>query len=266
MSRRFFTVASNIDMTTLPIFDDARTNVIWAKLRIDNLDPFFREYARTMVSVAIKMVNADRPDYAQHIVAEAQPLPFPLGLTVGEIVRNLRASLDYAVCAMAVAQGASEAQASSLYFPISRDGNRYEQLVDNRTVKHGLGRLRPFFVDQVNATPTGNTSLWALNEIDRENKHRSIPVAITTVFAPLPDWPGAVGNAVSIQPGTKKEISIPRELYFEESHQFERTVYISFGRTSVFRGKPVIPVLNQLYIATVQMLDKIEAAYVAAFH
>ena len=255
---------SNGVTPVLPIFEDAWTNAIWAKQRIDNFDPFFAHYAKTSVSASVKMINPDSPDYAQHFIAEAQPFPFPLGIAVGEIIRNLRASLDYAVCAMASAQGATDAALEGFYFPIARDENAYENIVESRAIKNTLSGLRPFFRDQVKATPTGNRALWSLNEIDRLNKHRSIPVIFTTIFTALPDWPGARGNVAAVNPGGKIAISIPRQLYFEENHQFDRAVDVRFGRMNVFEGEPVIPVLAQLFHATTEMLGEIQTAYVAA--
>jgi hypothetical protein len=105
-----------------------------------------------------------------------------------------------------------------------------------------------------------------LNEIDRQNKHRSIPVTISTVFAPIPNWPGASGNLIALEPGAKIEIGLPPELYFEDNHQFNRTLRVSFGESKVFKGEPLVPVLTQLFHASMQALVKLQKAYIDAYH
>lgn len=265
MLRRFFTVSSNDSIAALPMFRDAATNTNWAKHRIDQLDVFFDHYVKTEVSIRVKPIDSDLGNSSQHFVAKAELFPFPIAVVVGEIIRGLRGSLDYAVSAMVAQQGGTLLNVENTYFPITSEPDKLLGLYRSRVEKQGLTRLRSFFLDEINASKTGNFSLWALNEIDRMNKHRALPIVITSIVSLLPRLPGAYGNAIRIEPGCEIEIPLPAVFDFENNDSLDRTLGVCFGDMIVFGGERVVPVLMHLLNATSETLRKLQKAYIDAY-
>jgi hypothetical protein len=138
-------------------------------------------------------------------------------------------------------------------------------LVQNRVIKFGLGSLRSFFLDDIKPTKAGNSPLWALNELDRQNKHRALPIVIAAAAAPLPEWTSARDNWVIVEPGCESATPLPRAFIFEQDQKFDRTLYVRLGKTPVFEGEALVPVLVHLHHATAQILAKIRVAYIAAY-
>ena len=249
----------------LPICMDALALIRCADERIAFLHQFFSAYAEKGISVTVELVDADKPSYSQVFRVKADELPFPLEIFVGEVIRNLRAALDYTLCAMATDRGATAEVLRQCYFPITGSDNQLANAVKSKVTDCGLDGLAQFFLTELRPTPTGNKALCDLNEIDRQNKHRALPVTLAVISAALPNWCGASGNIIQIAPGGDISVGIPRELYFENGAQLERRLELRFGQIPVFAGHNVVRVLRHLFEATLDAVDELQNAYRAAY-
>jgi hypothetical protein len=267
-SRRFFTVVSNfINLEPLPIFKDAALKAQWAKSCTAQLNAILARYLETGVRVDVK--DAETGKLSREVTMETDGLP-PLGLPVGDILRNLRGALDAAVSAMYRAHGKPENHA---YWPFADNRNEFENHIKSRLKKYGFTEISDFFLEDMECSKSGNFPLWALNKMDRDNKHRNITVVATLAVLSNPSFYSdsenstiwSEGNRTVLEPGQNHSFFIPANATLMAYADSKPTLITSFGPSEILPGADVLSTLYDLHRFVIEALHKFQNAYVKAY-
>ncbi len=125
------------------------------------------------------------------------PMPKIFKIIIGEILHNLRSSLDQLACALAMKQSGS---CKKIYFPFGKDVDIFERELSQKTKlispdgKNMIRALKPY--------RGGNDLLWLLHDLNRKDKHISVVPIILDVFADLDTLIVENGEIYSIGPRT----------------------------------------------------------------
>jgi hypothetical protein len=164
--RGFLIMSANVGKTpVLPLFTDAFRKLEWSQYQIKKLDNYLRNYE--LNGVQSRFVDDDRGDGKWLFSAQTAHLAAPTALVVGDIIRNIRSPLDYAVSAMYRDRGLPD---NNAYFPIAGNKQNLEARVKEGLEKSGFSELTPFFLDDINATEEANSPIWKLNQIDVDRR------------------------------------------------------------------------------------------------
>ena len=253
------------DNKNLPIFHDAFLKADWAEHCTKSLSNSFDWYTKNGMRMTVKARSVGSRN--REVIMETAPL-IPLGLEVGDIIRNLRGALDAAVSAVYRAHGKKENDA---YWPIAGFKHDLEANIDRHLRRAGFEDLCKFFLTEMECTKSGNFALWKMHEIDRANKHRSISVVVVWAVMSDPSYflPDSIiyfNNKTFLHPGTTRSLFIPVDAVTEGFESPQPTLSVTFGPSEVFSGEFVIPKLNDLHKEVTDALLKFQSAYVAAYH
>lgn len=249
---------------TLPMLSDAFMKADWAEYCLRSLENSVDWYTKNCMRVTIKEAAIGSSSY--EVLMETAPLT-PLGLEVGDIIRNLRGALDAAVSAVYRTHGKSE---NNAYWPFGDLKVNFEATVIGSIVKAGFAEIGNFFLTDMECTRSGNFPLWAMNQIDRANKHRSITVVVTWGVISDPSYivPGAVmsfNNRTFLQSGLSRRFFIPKNANTKGFENPQPTLSITFGPSEIFAGEDVLPKLRELHLIVMDALKKFQKAYSAAY-
>jgi hypothetical protein len=132
-------------------------------------DPFsiHNDRERKTLIVAHKEVSANNPDWP---------------LLAGDIVHNLRSSLDHLVCQLAILNGNDISCCNRTYFPVcicTSDFGKARKFIEPLIVAEAfteIENLQPYkAAAQTGLNPKHNT-LWIINDLDIIDKHRLMVV------------------------------------------------------------------------------------------
>ena len=197
--------------------------------------------------------------------------PMQLSAIVGDILNNLRSSLDYLVCGLAEGR-----KGAKQYFPISDTASKYNKIITNME-RHILCRQSTQLLREVQAYKGGDGhGLWQLHQLNIHEKHRFlIPVGTVNSKAST-SMPAAMMNMmrefrtplfhpgiVHVRPGERVfPLKVGTELYrlLAEGKPWvvgtdpKFTFDLAFGE--IFTGDPLFPVLKNLAILVTTTINK----------
>jgi hypothetical protein len=111
-------------------------------------------------------------------VVPSRPVPFRIGLGCGDVLQNLRSTLDYLIYELVVVNG--EKPNRKHMFPIAMDEESYRRDINNHKIRgvhpHAavfIESLQPFLLGQPKSS-----ALYVLDELTNLNKHRQ-PILTT---------------------------------------------------------------------------------------
>jgi hypothetical protein len=193
---------------------------------------------------------------------------------VGDILGNLRASLDIATIQACVARGQKDEKLlGKTYFAFGGDEEDWWRNVRakhsrmagaDQVIREAVASFKPWAED-------GNALLYALKELVVEDKHVDlVPVGagagelsieglkfkrddgeLTRVQPRKPEWGSHQPvELLTVCAPSKVEISGPTVL----------KAFFGFGDVNGVRGKPVIPTLNEMGVMCQTIVDTLEAA------
>ncbi|MGD0050780.1 MAG: hypothetical protein ABSD03_03030 [Vulcanimicrobiaceae bacterium] len=223
-----------------------------AKKHIDELNAEVRKFAdRNPYRIVLEpSFNPGNPAMVALTLRIREQLPDHLALIVGDIVHNLRSSLDHLVCCL-VPNGASD---KDVQFPFTSSASTLEATIKSRHID----RAKPNAVDAIRGLKPyagGNDPLNGIQLLDNMDKHRLlIPVAgasgIKHAVFSASDNPGATMLTLEnlaihgIQDG-QKLIVLPKPANMELGDELDATIQVTFG-DGPFKGTEVLGLLRQL--------------------
>jgi hypothetical protein len=166
-------------------------------------------------------------------------LPGKLPVYVFDVLVNLRAALDQAVCASMMTLYGPDVRLKGLYFPFADRVSELDPVIKRRCknvpaeIVAVLRSFRPY--------KGGNDLLWALNRLSAENRHqRLIAVgANSSALGQIPD--------PAIWDSMKNEIIFARVAPDTElENDFDLSFYIAFGDIEIVRTQPLVGTFKNL--------------------
>jgi len=208
--------------------------------------------------------------YKLHV---AEELPWQWAGAIGDIVHNLRASLDALATSVLIANGfIARTSLEGAYFPICRSSEELSMCTDffrraGPKVERLIRRLQPY-------KDGAGDWLWRLHKLDLLDKHRAlIPVGSrlpslnltfpspssgsTTLMAELPPIPFRAHD--SLRPLKEGDIVFRVDVVEEVGPSGEMHAHlnfeIAFGEGQVIDGEPLMPSLRRLITSTERVVD-----------
>lgn len=149
---------------------DTRDKLARGASFIDTLEQVMASYH---ASAPFFIQSRTRGDEVESLFRVRIPIPREVPLLVGDAVHNIRASLDYLVCALA--EHAGIAITAQHAYPFHRDRTRIDAEIARRL--KGLRSDVHVFVSSTRPFYGGNPPLWTLHVLDNADKHRRLLVA-----------------------------------------------------------------------------------------
>jgi hypothetical protein len=155
--------------------------------------------------------------------------PEHLGAIIGDIVHNLRSALDLVACEMVRAVEGKDLNVDRVYFPFCKNAENLEDMIRTRQF-HRAGERAVQVLRGLKPYHGGNAALRAIHDLDIQDKHTSLILALTRVTGRMV---GRLDND-----GT-------RHIAFA-SDPPETPEVVIFPSGSVLAGQEIIPTLHQL--------------------
>jgi len=247
-----------------------RLKVKRAYKHIDELETWLRDLVQSNIDSTRAHKDAN-PGSESDTLVISRPSGYSVevGLIVGDAIHNLRAALDLVASAIIIA---GNGDASKVYFPL---GDTRQTLVGSahyRLIESVAPDLATIIADIIKPYKTGgNPNFWALNRLDRMDKHRvlipTIANACQHIVAIGPkqedDPPAARPGAIYMICGTTtQESRAPRvgsAAYLHNQRSGYGTIEIGFGEGEAFENEPIIPTLRQLAQLVSGVIDSLES-------
>ncbi len=255
-------------MTRQPSFDGVRVKVERAKEHIRDLEASVQEFRRIEPYKVVAYDEPDTGDLVFKVEVSAQP-PLRWGAIAGDVIHNLRASLDVLVWQL-VLVNERKPDRMRTGFPISESAHEFKSK-GLRKVK-GVPDEAVHLIKAAKPYKGGNDALWRLHHLDIRDKHRLlIPVGDGTytnlildfarIFDNNPDVPPElipspdVSMPIALKPADRlyplkdgaELFRVPvdgREMHMNMNPKF--TFEIAFGEDEIIQGEPLIPALHEL--------------------
>jgi hypothetical protein len=245
-------------MTTSP-FSSSRQKLARAEKHFAELKDRIWDFVNAHPYEQIVEPHTEKGDgFVVHKVRLTKQIPDDIVDAVGDILGNLRSSLDHACFTLAVAGGNPDPQNAAFPF-----GETVENMVN------ALGRckdvpkeIHPLFCG-FQPHKGGNNLLWALNKLCNADKHRRVTAIGSGVvrhsvqlsgtgFFSMPDphvWDRAKNEMelITLGPGAQ----------FDYDLQF--TIFVAFNEVEFVDGKPVLQTLFTIGGRVESILTSIEA-------
>lgn len=154
-------------------FEAARLKIRRAKQHVEELARQIDAYL-LRVPVHMQVTQPPNPDYLDWMQFCTEGVPPELAPIVGDIVHNLRSSLDVLACELVRLNGGND---KGVYFPFSNSKDELENMIADKK----FDRAAPKVVDLLRSLKPykeGDAALRYIHDLDIEDKHKTlIPVA-----------------------------------------------------------------------------------------
>ncbi len=134
--------------------------------QIDTLNAVLDSFGKDQNIIAVR-ANPEH-DTITYYVHQVPDLPGEISLLAGDILHNLRCSLDYLFCGMLLA--ANVKLRENTKFPIYGAAEFFNSALQTKT--EGLGRQAIEGIKRIKPYKGGNTLLWQLHKLNNIDKHR----------------------------------------------------------------------------------------------
>lgn len=227
-------------------FNSSKRRIERAKTHIHDLDMGIKSFFDGKPCSHAVETDADGINQL-HKIKFTAPIPDRLMEIAADSLENLRAALDQAGYAVAVAAGASNPR--SAYFPIGEDATNLESIIKRRckNIPDDIVALFRGF----QSYEGGNDLIWALNKANNINKHRLLVPACVSLGQMNINMRASGGGGSSIPVPTwnreKNEIVFAitapdTELEYDVKGSF----CISFDEIEIIRGLPAVTILREM--------------------
>jgi hypothetical protein len=207
----------------------------------------------------------ETPQLLFYYVAELKDIPADIPLICGDVLQNLRSSLDHMAGQLVISAGNSVSNHTA--FPIFENAAKYRSGVDQR-----VELMRPDAIRAINALePYGGgrgDTLWRLHKLNNIDKHRAIFTAGSLVAAidALPHWARMAPQLLPLMEAgyafIPQDKSFPLQvgsLVFETletavDQNLKFSFDVALGHPDVCYGEPVLQTVTELTEAVENVL------------
>lgn len=225
--------------------------------------------AEFMSSDAFKWATDCHEGVWTNKLVQRKDLPDKFEHVVWDVIQNLRASLDLAVCATALAEKADVDEAPNLketYFYFAGNQDQWE--------RHHKGRTRaaPSYARDImrkfEPWADGNTTLYALSKVSSVTRHQLITPTVLGNSSTIMRSNAMFNGPGPMRIGVHQWNPQTRELIITETgfripvpiEGYEFTTFLAFGNVAPVAGEPIIPMLNALLDMCEEIVHTLQAA------
>jgi hypothetical protein len=240
--------------------DNARLKIERAKKHIDELDAALKEFLQTDCYRLEVKVEGDPP--LSRLEFETKPVPKALGAVVGDAIHNCRASLDVAIEQMIFEK--TGAYSDYAKFPFRETRDELIAACKGGDIRKAGEHVVEIVVDKIRAYKGGNDLLYALHDLDIQDKHVLVLPHITVTRVTGVDFEDERKNVfrgVTLRTDSPGHIRTPllSASPVRVTNKGQPSLAVVFGVGLPLEGKPLVPSLVEFTKAVVQALDLFEA-------
>jgi hypothetical protein len=170
-------------------FPSADAKLQWAKRLIDQLDSQSDAYLRERLKFTVHEDFLRQPVMTMTYQGE---LPANFGLMIGDVVTNLRATLDHIIWYLVSPHLTANDREMNVRFPFPRLKSGLNRAIKDALIDRG-GSDAARLIREIEPYPGGDDELCTLNDLANMDKHRII--AIVSDYAHLHGLKGAAGDS-----------------------------------------------------------------------
>jgi hypothetical protein len=238
-------------------FDSPHIKIARAQDHVEDLRIKVREF-KSKRPYEIIIEPDTKPGYKIHKLRLTEAVPRrAISPIVGDIVNNLRAALDHAVYACALANGHASPRYGTCTFPFRKTRAELDNAVNGCTSVPDEIRtcLRAF-----RAYDGGYEVLWELNQMCNRDKHALIsPVVCGYSSISVRTDSGRVESPANPHwNSAKDEVELFRT-NGDPKYDLAATLDIALGGPGILAGYPAVPMLNSLVTVVFSVVTTIEA-------
>lgn len=229
-------------------FASSRQRITRAKTHIRNLDRIVRRFIHHNPYKHVVVPHPDGVHVIHKLKAKRRNLPRSFADVSTDAIENLRAALDQAVYAIAIAHGITDRRdLRNVAFPFSSNATDFQSRLNGTCPgfpQEILTLLRSF-----KPYKGGDNTLWAINELANTSKHITLPTVVFTIIAAHvhevigmgnfvfpPQWDSQQNEFVLGMAVPKTRVKYKADLIFN----------VGFDGIPTFAGKPVVTVLDEM--------------------
>jgi hypothetical protein len=167
--------------TPLDVVDRLTAKTKWAERQIGDLEITLRKTFPRTKPYGIRFEDDLNAGERSYYVVSVPDVPLTISLMAGDILQNLRSSLDHLACHLVRKEGKPVTSQTS--FPIANDATEYMAPHFRRKVE-GMGQKAVDAIDVIEPYKGGKgTILWRLHKLNNLDKHRLLLTACSTHVA-----------------------------------------------------------------------------------
>jgi hypothetical protein len=244
---------------------------------IHELEIWYADLVQANIDATRRHKEGNPGSESDHVIVQRPPGYYADAVSpiVGDTIHNLRSALDFIASAI-VSAGGDNPERPPMYFPMNETRQALISSAEYRRIERVAPDLALLIADEIRPYKDTNYQLWALNRVDRMDKHRIlVPTVMRSYHVvvgiredqendPPPVAPGTlysvgglraadgtvIGGPRSPRPGTKS--------YIHNQNSGFPGIEISFAKGEPFQGLSILPTLKQLaelvtgYVDTLQ--------------
>jgi len=246
-----------------------RAKIERAQEHLGKLESEVRAFLQTNPYQAVGEDDPETGDWRVLVRVREEP-PLRWSATIGDVIHNLRSSLDLLVWQLVIANGGEPNEFTG--FPIFKSADEFE--------KHSPGRLKGAseeavrLMKELKSYQGGNNTLWQLHQLDIIDKHRLlIPVgsAHRNVVIDMskglrqtsPGW-DIPPMPIALEPSDRQfPLKDGAEIFRVKAQARGRgdmdpkfTFEIAFGEGEIIDGEPLVPTLSKFVDVVAKLTEK----------
>ena len=241
------------------MFEGARQRINRANQHIHDLKALLESYCkRDFCRIG---VDTDSKQGVCVVKLErTRELPGEIPLILADAIHNLRTALDFLACDIVRSGGKQPTRYTRFVFDSSRE--KLIATLEPGTLKAARPDLVDVIVDTIKPYKGGDDSLFALNDLDLDERHRLIVPTFAVVALHNVSIRGADQRVVRMRKldidangeAAMTEISGKVELASYESASFQAL----FDKGTAFEGQPIVPTMLRLSLLVAGVVDTIQ--------
>ncbi len=247
--------------------DEIKSKLNRATELVEELQAAIAEYHKSdPYQVKVKMDPETRR--LIYYVSDVKDVPEKIKLLVGDIIQNLRSSLDHLAYRLFIVAGGSSTSARHIYFPIAEDEATFNSPDTQRKIK-GIVQTAVDRIHAIKPYRGGNDVLWQIHELNNRDKHRLLLTAGASFgsmdiaahmregFKKFFEETGAILPSIFVEPAEKKfPLKVGDELFID-GPDAKPNLHMNFNfkillsEPGIVEGKMLLPTMRS-------MVDEVE--------
>jgi hypothetical protein len=226
----------------------SRQRTARAKAHIRNLDRFVKGFIRRKPYKQVIQPHTDGIHEIHKLKARRRSLPRSFADVSTDAIENMRAALDQAVYAIAIAHGITDHRVlRNVAFPFSSSATDFQTRLNGACP--GFPKEILTLLESFKPYKEGNNTLWAINELANTSKHKTLTTVAFRIIAAYTHEISGIGSFVFPPQWDRPQ----NEFVLGTARPNTRVKYkvgfafnIGFDDIPVIAGKAIIGVLNDM--------------------
>lgn len=232
-------------------FEAAEIKIERAKRHLQELQTEIEEFfgrggAYVAFEIATEYARASYGETGSFAYRESEPIPTGWSGIIGDVIHNLRSSLDLIACDLHRITGGRPKEIRGVHYPFCANKTELPKTIRDRRLGH-IGKDFLAIIETTAPYKGGNDGLRALHDLDILDKHQMIvpTIAVVSIDWPVPIRTGPQQFTTGVVKNGQRLIIFPKSFcHLPLGSKIKAAFSIVFGDVDVFRGSDVVKQLQ----------------------